>query len=427
MKETKYVLSIGYADYRYSIGGTAKVIAAHSKMFSENEIGYLFLFPVNLSHSHPLKNNPFWGIVEDGELKGVFHINGILRYLERLDNDGKSLLCVHLHHLLNINYNDLKYLLASIKGNVYLYVHDYYSVCVSTNLLRSDTNELCHGKLDTQKCSGCRYFTDSLKIKKTIRDITGSISGEYCFVCPSKVAEDFFRIGYPEYANKTKVIYHQKLIYGYNKNRNVHVPLRVAFLGSPLAIKGWNQFQKIVNMYAESNEYRFFYFGKRSIDTINATHINVEFKDNLNAMVDAVREKEIDCAILWSTWPETYSYTYYEALASNCYVISNKYSGNIQFQIERRQNGIVLDNDRELFHLFSDARALTEIVKTYKSNSLKVPLRLEENEEIVPLSMDTPAELSLSRQNIRDGIVCKACDRLWTMLYRWRYNKWINT
>ena len=65
MKGTRYILSIGFADYRYSIGGTAKVITEHSKLFSDNNIGYLFIFPLNLSHSHSLKNNPFWGMVED--------------------------------------------------------------------------------------------------------------------------------------------------------------------------------------------------------------------------------------------------------------------------------------------------------------------------------------------------------------------------
>lgn len=427
MKGTKYILSIGFADYRYSIGGTAKVITEHSKLFSDNNIGYLFIFPLNLSHSHPLKNNPFWGIVEDREFKGVFHINGILNYLEGLNNNGKTLQCVHIHHLLKINYHDLKYLLSFIRGNVILYLHDYYSVCVSTNLLRSDTKELCHGKLDAKNCSGCRYYMDSLKMKEVVKDILDSISADYWFVCPSKEAEDHFRIGYPEYAKKTKVIYHQKLVHSYNENRNVQIPLRVAYLGSPLINKGWNQFEKIVNVFSDSNEYQFFYFGINSIENMNVFHIKVEFKDNLNAMVDALRKYKIDCAILWSTCPETYSYTYYEALASNCYVISNKNSGNIQFQIKNRKNGLILDSDDDLFHLFSNSKFLIETVKTYKKNSTNIPLRLEHNDEILQFSMDKAAELSSINPKIQERFVCECSDRLMDALYRWRFNKWVKS
>ena len=44
----RFVLSVSYGDYRSSVGGTDKVILAHSKMFREAGVDYVFLFPLNL-------------------------------------------------------------------------------------------------------------------------------------------------------------------------------------------------------------------------------------------------------------------------------------------------------------------------------------------------------------------------------------------
>lgn len=38
---------------------------------------------------------------------------------------------------------------------------------------------------------------------------------------------------------------------------------------------------------------------------------------------------EIDCVILWSNCPETYSYVYFECFAANTFILANSLSGNI--------------------------------------------------------------------------------------------------
>ena len=38
----RFVLSVSYGDYRSSVGGTDKVILAHSKMFREAGVDYVY-------------------------------------------------------------------------------------------------------------------------------------------------------------------------------------------------------------------------------------------------------------------------------------------------------------------------------------------------------------------------------------------------
>ena len=70
-------------------------------------------------------------------------------------------------------------------------------------------------------------------------------------------------------------------------------------------------------------------------------------------MLDEMRESGINCAFMWSLCPETYSYAYFEALAANLFIITNRNSGNIAYLTCKNKNGIVYN---ELSDLISDLR-----------------------------------------------------------------------
>ena len=58
-------------------------------------------------------------------------------------------------------------------------------------------------------------------------------------------------------------------------------------------------------------------------------------------MTKALRDNDIQVALLWAKWPETYSYTFYESLSANLYIITNRVSGNITNQVEERRCGMI--------------------------------------------------------------------------------------
>ncbi len=87
-------------------------------------------------------------------------------------------------------------------------------------------------------------------------------------------------------------------------------------------------------------------------------------------MVDALRDNNIDAAILWSLTAETFSFALHEALAAGCFIITNRHSGNIQYYI--RQNpkyGIVLENDKELIELLQSNK-LEALIAEYQANGI---------------------------------------------------------
>ena len=92
-------------------------------------------------------------------------------------------------------------------------------------------------------------------------------------------------------------------------------------------------------------------------------------------MVDALRKEPVDCVLLWSVWPETYSYTHYESFASNIFVITNRQSGKIAKQVEERGNGIVLNDEKELFRQLPTSerqRIFNEAQKLSRKLNLRV-------------------------------------------------------
>ena len=99
-------------------------------------------------------------------------------------------------------------------------------------------------------------------------------------------------------------------------------------------------------------------------------------------MIDALRSNKIHIAILWSIWPETYAYTYYEAYSANCFIITNNRSGNIFNQVELRNNGIVVD---DLKSFLNNEQELRGMLNKYRKTKNKIPLSLEENKDFLSL------------------------------------------
>lgn len=416
----RLVLSISYGYYKNSCGGTDKVILSHSQMFNEAGFKYVYLFPVNVFHNYPIPRNPFWGLVEDGEFLGAFHTSGILDYLNKLCvDDGWSIACAHIHHLMYVNIGKLGKIISALDCDVYFYVHDFYNVCRSTNMLRSDNHKLCHGTLDKAKCAGCGFYKQSVKHKKAFLSLLKLVSRNCFFVCPSDSAKKQFVLGYPELSDKTIVICHQTFSDEYSGNRDCRFPVKIAYIGSPLPDKGWNQFSELAQLYAQNKAYEFYYFCKKEMD-VKAKHIVVDFREDLNAMTKALRENEIDCVLLWTLLPETYSYTYYEAYCSNCFIISNPDSGNVQNQVKKRNSGIVFENEEDLYAFFENSDYVRDCIADYKRNSKNIPLNAAENNDVVKLAMEKEPS-ALKKKNYRSrNIVEKTADKLIECAFRWR-------
>lgn len=93
----------------------------------------------------------------NGWAKGTFSVESICGLLKSW-NDYIHILACHIHHIMFWKRKNLLFLCASIKTQYTFFLHDYYMICESCNLLKNDLL-FCGADLpNKKKCDGCKYF-----------------------------------------------------------------------------------------------------------------------------------------------------------------------------------------------------------------------------------------------------------------------------
>lgn len=373
----KYILSIGMNDYRNRLGGTNKVILEQRKLLKEHGYGYIYICPVKE------RRDRLWEIILNNRFYCIRSTEQLLFFLYQFTDKGSQISEIHIHHLLGVSIDEVDRLLSGVEAKIKYYIHDYYTICPSVKLLKNDVSFCGTEKMTEQKCEGCKYFAESREKNARLRVFLKKYENRIVFVIPSDAAKEAWIRAFEEYEDRTAVIYHQELQGNYMGNREpVEEKIKVGYLGETSYSKGWDVWNGLIDVVSEK-PYYFFHFGKDKEAVKKMKNVSVNFQKKYNAMVNALRTKKMDCVLLWSLWEETYSYTYYESLASNTFVITNKQSGNIARQVEIRKNGIVLDNEQELTDLFQNFDVLKKYINDYKVNGGAGPDNLSVNPQML--------------------------------------------
>lgn len=421
VKYNSFILSISYSNYIGTMGGTNKVILAHKEMFESERISHVHIFPrmIKVPRIGVLFN--CWGIAIEGYVfEEVYNSKEIIQILNQLTHLSKFKE-IHLHHLKNINLRQLQEILDIFDVPMKFYLHDYYTVCLQYNLLMNDKNYCGDGAVSENKCAGCKYYPYSLKLFKIFKSFFKRYQDNIIFIAPSDVAKKVWSSAYPNHADKVKVVFHQELVGYYNDNLEEipdSKPLKIAYVGSQSINKGWIEWKEAVGKaYKAKCNLDFFYFGNTDESIRYVKEISVVFtSENINAMVDAIRQESIDVVVLWSIWPETYAYTYYESTAANTFVITNKNSGNIAYMVKKRKNGIVLGSGKELEELLCDEARLRTLVNLFKSQNNYGPFNLAENIEIIGLISKDSKKVFIVPERT-DNIFFKSKRKIFTIIY----------
>lgn len=393
LKNNKLVLTVSYGNYTEGNGGTDKVLLAHQEMFNQAGISMFHLYPIRRVYDKVPEIN-LWGLLVDGVYKGMYVTEQILRLLKRNCSSRITFKAILIHHFNGIQIEEIHKLLSNIDAHIFFYLHDYMSICPDAGLVYNKERFCNNVTMDKVKCDGCRYYTaESQRRAEKIEALMNRFKDRITVIAPSPTAADVWLRHYAQFKKQVKVIYHQKLFGEYLGNKQI-VPkdknLRIAFVGYQADIKGWPWWIKAVEAARKAGcNYEFYQFGtvKNHYDYIQ--EVKIDFKDNLSAMTKALRQHKIDCAVIWSIWPETYSYTYYEAFSSNCYIITNDLSGNIAFQVQKNGNGIVLNGEERLVPFLQNEQLLRQKINEYKTSAIKGPNVLRENDNIVGVINDT--------------------------------------
>lgn len=73
-------------------------------------------------------------------------------------------------------------------------------------------------------------------------------------------------------------------------------------------------------------------------------------------------------------------------MSSNCYIVTSNLSGNIEREVVKNKNGIVLDcSSAAIENFFSEQDKLVEMLNNFRSDGLVGPDRLVDNDDFMNL------------------------------------------
>jgi hypothetical protein len=378
-----YVLSLSFGNYLKGDGGTDKVIAEHQRIMNQNSISYIQIAPVGKNPQR--RKKAFYTIVIDGRYNKVVSEESVFNFLNLLTKLGFSLKSIFIHHLLKFKLNSVKRLCDASKAPIIFYLHDYYSICPQYKLLNSNGFYCGENKISDSKCGKCSFYESAKSHYKEIFSFYVIYRDRLKIVAPSEAALNIWSQSYSELKLQTMVHPHQKQEGCYSHVVSFDEKLRVAYIGRMISAKGAELWKKFIKDVAVKNaDYDCYYFGISDNEFENVKKVNVFVTpENPNAMVNALRENKIQVVFLWSIWPETYSYTYYEALASKCFIITSSMSGNIASMVKSRNNGKVFNSlDEAISYLEDSNRVKSDITEL----SVIVPENLKVNLDILALN-----------------------------------------
>ena len=94
---------------------------------------------------------------------------------------------------------------------------------------------------------------------------------------------------------------------------------------------------------ASNDAYSFWFFGASDPGIAGITHVATHVRASDPASTfRAVADNSIDIVLHWASWPETFSFSTFEALGGGAFVITNEGSGNVAAAVEHFERGVVL-------------------------------------------------------------------------------------
>lgn len=140
-------------------------------------------------------------------------------------------------------------------------------------------------------------------------------------------------------------------------------PITVGFLGAAVDHKGWSVFLDKMSRHSGPMMRFVVLSSKRPGQGENAwqrVHVTAETPD---AMSKAIVQSKVDVVLHWANWPETFSFTTFEALSAGAFVLTNPVSGNVQATVRATGRGAVLDDQAALDIMFADGSLARMVAK----------------------------------------------------------------
>lgn len=420
---SRFVLHIHYRNPYIYCAGSEKFIISQVSELRLHGIQSIIIFPILKKAVY--KNTEFevrsWGIIVEEKIQGLVSFNNMIKWINRVI-DYSVCEGLFIHSFIFVDFNELN-IISKLGTCVCVYLHDFCSCCIQYNLLFNNNSYCGSAIIDYEKCNKCKYYTQSRKLHTNVRDFLSQIK-DLRIISPSMFVRKLWIQAYPELKEKVIVEGHKVMKGQYLENREKinDRKINVAFVGRAVARKGYPEWMNMIDRMGKNKYYNFFHFGEKKENREYLTNVDVSvLNEGENAMINKLRDNKIDVVVLFSCVPETYSYTYYESISANCFVITSNQSGNIAVEVKKNQNGIVIPfSSNSLYELLNDNDAFKNKVNTFKNGEFIGPKELINNTNYI-CYLKILADNKCLQNNLKNR---RLNSFIASVLYRLRYNKY---
>lgn len=342
-------VTFSHDDFSNHVGGVQLCLQQEAAEFAKLGRDHLHLCPATpwpvLRRGQPAALSA----ILNGQLLGAFAADAIADGLAALRGPGARG-SFAIHNLLGHDVDEVLAILdaCGLHAGVY-WLHDFTSLCAGYQLLRNDVQDCGAPPADSAACNVCLYgpgrAPQTAEHERLFRKLDLTV------VSPAQVTLDFWqaRVSYP---TAGAVVHpHLRLVPRASQSPAASGagPLRLAFLGMPSAHKGWPIFAELATEFADDPRYQFLHLGAwRDPRAPVEFHPVAVSLDDPAAMRRAVEELQVDVAVIWSIFRETYCLAAYEAIAAGAAIVTSPDSANVAALVATGGHGRVLADEAAL-------------------------------------------------------------------------------
>jgi hypothetical protein len=322
-------LLIGHSNFLTSSGGTERIIVEELENTLGENTNSVFIYPKGATEFLTLFRPKQYGLILNGFEICSLSSGQIQSFVKQILPKATLL---KIHHLLFWSLSDILQTSTLFKANnkkIEVHLHDFYFHCPKVNAFCKSGNNQCKESYSTRT------------IKKWRKTYLHILSLADTIIAPS----EYMKLQAPkEFALKT--IVSQPAIPTSLKPKK----LKLAFLGAPSPIKGYSTWANLSENALVTRKYELVHVGTMQNEDSRFSSIPYSYKNSKSCEAsDILKNIEADLVLLWSQVPESYSFTFHEAINADKFIITSSKSGNIAYSISQNKvPGIVLDSDYQL-------------------------------------------------------------------------------
>ena len=344
-------------------------------------------------------------------------------YKEMIENiiDEFGISLVHIHHIKG-HYFDLFDVLK--EKNIYsiFTTHDFYSVCPTINLLYKN-KKFCE-KPTKKMCSECLYnrFQNNIDIDAWQKCFKEALSKVDLIISPSEATKlDMLRY-YPDL--KIKVIEHGVDIKKETSTLDIDSDYNIAFVGGIGPHKGIRVLDDLLGNRKLKN-IKIHLFGIIGGDLSHKRRLINHGPYKRDDLARLLKENNIKLVCLLSIWPETYSYTLQESIASGIPVITFDFGATAE-RVNKYGLGWTVDHNNmkavanTISDIFKDKEGYLEKIDNINKYKVKTTKKMasEYLKIYEPHLKDVDIDWSFMKARIRGN---RIYDMSYTGAYDWLF------